>query len=72
MREEIKIQATLTFDCDADHPITFQLSNILDALRGASEWLSEVRQGTYLTAFGVTKSATEAKTYDVWAEEQRE
>ena len=70
MREEIKVQATLTFDCDADQPLADQLADINMALQCASEWLSEVKQGTYLTAFGVTKSATEAQTYrDVWAED---
>ena len=66
MREEIKIQALLTFDCNADQPLANQLADINLALQHASE----VRQGTYLTAFGVTKSATEAQTYsDVWAED---
>ena len=60
MREEIKVQATLTFDCDADDPLEQQLEGIKIAL-------STTR---HLTAVEVPDISPEAKTYqDVWAED---
>ena len=46
MREEIKVLVQLTFDCD---PARDTLGDIENALQGASHYLSEVQQGTYLT-----------------------
>ena len=64
MRKEITIQATLTFECDGDHHLQQQIGDIEAALNAASEYLSEVKQGTYLTAVEVTGLTREAQTWD--------
>ena len=72
MREEIKVQATLTFDCDADHHPQQQVGDIEAALNAAAEYLSEVKQGIYLVGVEVTDFSPEAQTYsDVWVETNR-